>query len=57
MDTVPGVKAFFSVLTFIVIALEAHDRLHTVMLLMPRRGACRKTTEAAEQVCNRHKWT
>lgn len=42
METVPGTKAFFSVRTVIAIGNQAHHMLHTVMLLEPKRGACKK---------------
>lgn len=45
MDTIPGVKAFFSELAVTVMGPEAHHRKHTVILFLPERGACRKTTQ------------
>lgn len=45
MDTIPGVKAFFSEMAVTVIGPEAHHSKHTVIVLLPERGACRKTTQ------------
>lgn len=45
MHGIPGVKAFFSAVAVMVIGPEVHHRQHSVMLLDPERGDCRKTTQ------------
>lgn len=42
MDRIPGVKAFFSVVAVRLMGPEAHHRQHTVRLLDPERGDCKK---------------
>lgn len=51
MDGIPGMKAFFSAVAVMVIGPEAHHRQHSVMLLDPERGDCRKTIQT--QRCSR----
>lgn len=44
MDRIPGVKAFLSIDAVRVIGPDSHHRQHTVMLLLPERGYCRRAT-------------
>lgn len=42
MDRIPGVKAFLSVVAVSLMGPEAHHKQHTVRLLDPERGDCKK---------------
>lgn len=50
MDRIPGVKAFLSVVAVRLMGPEAHHRQHTVMLLDPERGDCKKNNNSDQAV-------